>query len=65
MFRFVSSATDFAWKYCNLREIIKFQLQNMDRFSWSDGLLAPDENLIVQQQNVRIYDGEDKVWKRV
>ncbi len=33
----------------------------MDRFAWTDGILAPDEQLICQQNGVRIYDGETKV----
>jgi hypothetical protein len=33
----------------------------MDRFSWSDGILAADEQLLVQQNGVRIYDGDKKV----
>ena len=33
----------------------------MDRFEWSDGLLAPAEMLVAQQPGVRVYDGEDKV----
>jgi hypothetical protein len=33
----------------------------MDRFSWCDGLLGPDEQLIATQTGVRIYDGDDKV----
>lgn len=32
----------------------------MDRFSWSDGVLASDEQLILQQNGVRIYDGNQK-----
>ena len=33
----------------------------MDRFVWTDGLLAPEEQLAVQQNGVRLYDGDDKV----
>ena len=33
----------------------------MDRFAWTDGMLAPDEQLVVQQNGVKIYDGENKV----
>lgn len=32
----------------------------MDRFSWSDGILAAEEQLITQQNGVRIYDGTQK-----
>lgn len=32
----------------------------MDRFAWTDGILSPDEQLIVQQSGVRLYDGETK-----
>ena len=34
----------------------------MDRFAWTDGLLAPDEQLMCQQEGVRLYDGDGKVW---
>lgn len=33
----------------------------MDRFVWTDGLLGPEEQLVVQQNGVKIYDGDDKV----
>ena len=33
----------------------------MDRFAWTDGLLAPDEQLMCQQEGVRLYDGDGKV----
>ena len=32
----------------------------MDRFSWSDGILRDDEQLVCQQNGVRLYDGNDK-----
>jgi len=32
----------------------------MDRFSWSDGILTSEEQLVVQQNGVRIYDGINK-----
>ena len=32
----------------------------MDRFSWCDGVLAHDEQLVCQQTGVRLYDGHDK-----
>jgi len=32
----------------------------MDRFSWSDGILRDDEQLVCQQSGVRLYDGNDK-----
>lgn len=32
----------------------------MDRFSWSDGVLAHDEQLVCQQAGIRLYDGHDK-----
>ena len=37
----------------------------MDRFVWSDGILSSDEQLLVQQNGVRIYDGEQKVRFRI
>lgn len=33
----------------------------MDRFSWSNGLLEINETLVIQQRGVRLYDGDDKV----
>ena len=33
----------------------------MDRFSWSNGLLAVDEHVVVQQVAVALYDGDSKV----
>ena len=33
----------------------------MNRFAWSDGVLAGDEQLAFQQIGVRIYDGQQKV----
>jgi len=32
----------------------------MDRFSWSDGVLTHDEQLVCRQTGVRLYDGQDK-----
>lgn len=32
----------------------------MDRFTWSDGILTHDEQLVCQQNGVRLYDGNDK-----
>jgi len=32
----------------------------MDRFSWSDGVLTHDEQLVCHQTGVRLYDGHDK-----
>ncbi|CAG5120941.1 unnamed protein product [Candidula unifasciata] len=32
----------------------------MDRFSWCDGSLYPDETLVEQQTGVAVYDGQDK-----
>ncbi|GFN75050.1 vacuolar protein-sorting-associated protein 36 [Plakobranchus ocellatus] len=32
----------------------------MDRFSWCDGSLFPDEHLVEQQGGVAVYDGHDK-----
>jgi len=32
----------------------------MDRFSWTDGVLTHDEQLVCQQTGVRLYDGHDK-----
>jgi len=32
----------------------------MDRFSWCDGSLYPEENLVEQQGGVALYDGQDK-----
>ncbi|XP_069905037.1 uncharacterized protein [Oryctolagus cuniculus] len=36
----------------------------MDRFVWTSGLLELNETLVIQQRGVRIYDGEEKVWRR-
>lgn len=33
----------------------------MDRLAWCDGLLSPDEQLVLQQNGIRLYDGDDKV----
>lgn len=32
----------------------------MDRFQWSDGILTSEEQLIVTQGGIRIYDGQNK-----
>jgi len=32
----------------------------MDRFIWTDGVLGPEERLVLERGGVRIYDGEDK-----
>ncbi|XP_059143919.1 vacuolar protein-sorting-associated protein 36-like [Physella acuta] len=32
----------------------------MDRFSWCDGSLYPDESLVEQRGGVAVYDGQDK-----
>lgn len=37
----------------------------MDRFSWCDGSLYPDETLAEQQTGVAVYDGQDKVVRSV
>ena len=33
----------------------------MDRFIWSDRLLSTDEQLVINQNGVRLYDGSQKV----
>jgi len=35
-------------------------LRTMDRFSWSNGVLTHEEQLVCQQTGVRLYDGHDK-----
>ena len=37
----------------------------MDRFSWTDGILSHNEQLVCQQTGVRLYDGQDKVGSDV
>ena len=34
----------------------------MDRFAWTDIVLAPDEQMVTQQGGIRLYDGDEKVF---
>ena len=37
----------------------------MDRLSWCDGSLYPDEKLVEQKGGVAVYDGQDKVCRTI
>ena len=36
------------------------EIDEMDRFTWSNGLLEIHETLVIQQRGVRLYDGDEK-----
>lgn len=36
----------------------------MDRIFWTSPLLLPNEQTVVTENNVRLYDGDQKVYKK-